>query len=174
MKTSVQKYNHRLRHQVFAHYCGGDPKCSCCGERHSEFLSIDHVGGGGAKHRLETGGGGKRTYLWLRRNGFPTGFRVLCHNCNQAIGQFGYCPHQVERGEAVGSVAPEPRASDVLRASILAAALDIIAAGGYPSITKLNAALKTNMPGTIVRHRNALIAEGRWPVEKLSRGGRPR
>jgi hypothetical protein len=32
-------------------------------------------------------------YLWLKRNNYPTGFRVLCHNCNLAIGFYGYCPH---------------------------------------------------------------------------------
>lgn len=30
---------------------------------------------------------------WCRRNGYPKGFRVLCHNCNMAIGFYGYCPH---------------------------------------------------------------------------------
>jgi len=29
--------------------------------------------------------------------GYPTGFRVLCHNCNQAIGLYGYCPHKTPR-----------------------------------------------------------------------------
>jgi hypothetical protein len=29
----------------------------------------------------------------LARNGFPDGYRVLCHNCNMALGQYGYCPH---------------------------------------------------------------------------------
>jgi hypothetical protein len=31
---------------------------------------------------------------WLRKNGFPKGFRVLCHNCNFAHGHYGYCPHK--------------------------------------------------------------------------------
>ena len=35
-----------------------------------------------------------RWWEWLLRHGFPEGFRVLCHNCNQAIGVYGACPHQ--------------------------------------------------------------------------------
>ena len=30
---------------------------------------------------------------WLINERFPEGFRVLCHNCNQAIGYYGECPH---------------------------------------------------------------------------------
>lgn len=67
-------------------------KCACCGEMAIEFLSIDHINGGGSKHRRELGGG-SHFYHWLKKNGYPAGFRVLCHNCNQALGLYGYCPH---------------------------------------------------------------------------------
>jgi hypothetical protein len=30
----------------------------------------------------------------LRQNSYPTGYRVLCHNCNFALGHYGYCPHK--------------------------------------------------------------------------------
>lgn len=74
-------------------YGGDSPACACCGESVLLFLSLDHVNGGGRKHRQETGGGG--FYSWLRRHGYPAGFQVLCHNCNlgrQLNG--GLCPHQ--------------------------------------------------------------------------------
>lgn len=73
-------------------YSGPDPFCSCCGETVLQFLALDHIDGGGYKQRKELGGGG--FYSWLSRNGFPPGFRVLCHNCNMAR-QFngGTCPH---------------------------------------------------------------------------------
>lgn len=32
-------------------------------------------------------------YRWLKQQGFPTGFRVLCMNCNFSYGLHGYCPH---------------------------------------------------------------------------------
>lgn len=73
-------------------YGGPVPACSCCGESILIFLSLDHVNGGGGKQRKEMGGGG--FWTWLRRNGYPPGFQVLCHNCNlgrQING--GICPH---------------------------------------------------------------------------------
>jgi hypothetical protein len=79
----------RLRAEVFVGY--GGPVCACCGEDTPEFLEIDHIDGGGTKHRKEIGG---RLYAWLRRNGFPPGFQVLCANCNVAKGRYGVCPHR--------------------------------------------------------------------------------
>ena len=38
----------RLRASLFNHYGWS---CACCGEDRYEFLSIDHINGGGAKHR---------------------------------------------------------------------------------------------------------------------------
>ena len=71
----------------------GNSKCACCGESHLEFLSIDHVQGNGAIHRKTLPGNGKNFYYWLRDNGFPSGYRVLCMNCNFALGHNGFCPH---------------------------------------------------------------------------------
>lgn len=84
-------YTRRIRKETLAHYGG---KCFCCGEERYEFLGFDHVNGGGTKHRKEIGGGGTKLVLWLRRNGYPKGFRVACHNCNQSLGLYGYCPHK--------------------------------------------------------------------------------
>src|ERR1039457_2632877 len=80
----------RVRLAVFAAYGG---KCACCGESTYEFLTIDHINGGGREHRASIGGSGSSIYSWLRRNHFPDGFRVLCMNCNFADGKFGGCPH---------------------------------------------------------------------------------
>src|SRR5262245_47553294 len=45
--------NHRAqRLACFAHY---GTECACCGETHIEFLGIDHINGGGHKHRKEIG-----------------------------------------------------------------------------------------------------------------------
>ena len=75
---------------------GSKPSCACCGETHIEFLNIDHQKGGGTKHRTSLGhsGRGNSFYRWLKKNGYPDGYRVLCANCNQAFGLFGKCPHQ--------------------------------------------------------------------------------
>lgn len=31
---------------------------------------------------------------WIIKNKFPKKFQLLCHNCNQAIGYYGSCPHR--------------------------------------------------------------------------------
>jgi hypothetical protein len=87
-----REYRVKLRLEVLSHYSNGEPKCACCKESQIEFLAIDHINGGGTKHRKRIGGG-MHTYLWLKKQGYPKGYRVLCHNCNQAYGFFGYCPH---------------------------------------------------------------------------------
>lgn len=83
---------------VLEHYGN---KCECCGESNYEFLAIDHINGGGNKHRKQISGGksasGNEICVWLVRNKFPEGFRILCHNCNQSIGFYGYCPHQEDK-----------------------------------------------------------------------------
>lgn len=86
----------RIRKQEVIRTYGG--KCACCGEDRWEFLTIDHVNGGGTKHRKQVGSGGGAFYKWLKANGYPQeGYRVLCMNCNMALGLYGYCPHQVEK-----------------------------------------------------------------------------
>jgi len=70
-------------------------KCACCGEEQPEFLSIDHIGGGGNAHRKSIGDRARvNFYLWLQKEGYPKGFRALCMNCNTSLGFHGYCPHQ--------------------------------------------------------------------------------
>ncbi len=78
--------------EVIGHYGG---VCACCGEDDLDVLSIDHVNGGGARHRRELKAKGEVFgYHWLKKNGFPLGFRVLCLNCNLARGLYGRCPHE--------------------------------------------------------------------------------
>ena len=73
----------RLKQEVLAHYGGA---CACCGESTPEFLTIDHVNGGGVRHRRLLGLKGMDFYRWLKREGFPTGYQTLCFNCNCAKG----------------------------------------------------------------------------------------
>ena len=93
VRTNYKRIREERRLRVLRHYAGGAiPFCDCCGEDHIEFLSLDHKDGGGTKHRKEIGGGSK-VYAWAEKNNFPTIFRVLCHNCNQSYGAYGWCPH---------------------------------------------------------------------------------
>jgi len=87
-KQRQKRYQQRIRLDVLLMYGN---KCVCCGEKNNEFLTIDHINGGGTKHRKEIGAS---FYLWLERNNYPNEYRVLCMNCNFSIGIRGYCPHQ--------------------------------------------------------------------------------
>lgn len=94
-------FNRRETERIDAltHYSGGQPRCACCGETHVAFLSFDHINGGGRQHRIELRESGQSDcmFKWLKKNNYPEGFQVLCHNCNQAKGYYGYCPHQKEK-----------------------------------------------------------------------------
>lgn len=96
----VAKYRARDRQSAFNAY--GGFKCACCGETEPMFLTIDHINNDGAAHRKIVGGkGGSSFFQWLRRNGYPQGFQVLCRNCNwgkHANG--GVCPHQRSEGSS--------------------------------------------------------------------------
>ncbi len=87
----MRKFHRRRRETVLAHYGGF---CKCCGEDTFEFLALDHINGGGEKHRAEVGQG-SNMIGWIIQNNFPDGFQVLCHNCNQARGYYGRCPHEL-------------------------------------------------------------------------------
>lgn len=92
-----RKSAQKLRMEVLHHYGGDPPKCSCCDEPHIEFLAIDHINGNGTQHRRKIGvAGGQSFYYWLKRNNYPEGLRVLCHNCNASLGFYGHCPHEKE------------------------------------------------------------------------------
>ena len=82
---------------VLRHYSGQQtPKCVCCNIDIFEFLGIDHIFGrtsGSVTDKLT----GASLYSKLIGLKFPEGFQVLCHNCNQAKGLYGKCPHQTMR-----------------------------------------------------------------------------
>lgn len=85
--------NLRIKFQVIEHYGG---KCVCCGENIPAFLTIDHIVGGGNKHREKIGvTSGTAFRYWLIKNNFPDGFQVLCFNCNcgRSVNN-GICPHK--------------------------------------------------------------------------------
>lgn len=96
LNQRCRDYVRKLREEIISAYGG---KCVCCDESAPEFLTIDHINGGGGKHRETIGRtGGQSFYIWLRRQGFPKDeFRLLCYNCNCARGKYGYCPHEKAR-----------------------------------------------------------------------------
>lgn len=93
-KRRLKKY----KYDALSNYGGKPPRCACCGEDRYEFLTLDHIDGGGNRHRRELKCGHK-IYTWMKQNNYPKGFRVLCMNCNFAIGIHKNCPHKVVREE---------------------------------------------------------------------------
>jgi hypothetical protein len=90
--ATMRKKNAAVRREVLIHYSLSDkPFCECCKIDKIEFLAIDHIDGGGVQHMKKI----KTTNLakWLKKNNYPDGYRVLCHNCNMSLGFYGYCPH---------------------------------------------------------------------------------
>jgi hypothetical protein len=93
-----------IKKETFAFYGG---HCICCGEKHIDFLAIDHKNGGGTAHRRSIGiaFSGQRFYRWLKKNGYPNEYQVLCHNCNFSKHlNKGVCAHKQSRIDAILSL----------------------------------------------------------------------
>ncbi len=88
--------------QVIGHYSNWKFVCVCCGESERDFLSIDHIAGNGNKMSREFGipREGYQLYKWLFDNGFPSGFQVVCMNCNLSKGKHGLCVHKNNPSDA--------------------------------------------------------------------------
>lgn len=97
VKATSRKWYQRIRSEALRAYGGKNPKCKCCGETAQLFLTIDHINGGGNKHRrlLKSEGRGSNFFLWLKRKKYPKGFQLLCYNCNCAKSFYGKCPHKL-------------------------------------------------------------------------------
>ncbi len=81
--TYHRKYKRRIKKEVMMHYGGGQCVCAICGETNLYCLSIDHINGRGNQERKT-----KRFIVWggniygyLRKAHYPTGYQVLCMNC---------------------------------------------------------------------------------------------
>ncbi len=94
LNEKAQVYFKEKRLVCLNHYGNNNPKCVCCGERELKFLALDHIDGGGNKHRIGKG----NMSVWAIKNDFPPIFQILCHNCNCAKGFYGSCPHKEDLG----------------------------------------------------------------------------
>ncbi len=91
-------YKAALRLEILAHYCKGEPYCQCPGchlgpknkfKVFVGFLQIDHIKGGGNLQKDKNGTPlyGAALWRWIKRNGFPRMFQILCANCNSPGGK---------------------------------------------------------------------------------------
>ena len=82
-KLSHVKDLYYLRLSVLSYYSGGTLQCALCPESRLAALQVDHIYGGGKKHKAQLGGAdGTLFFRWLKQNNFPDGYRILCANCN--------------------------------------------------------------------------------------------
>ena len=108
-KTTLGKKDN-VKMEVYLHYSkihsnSDIPCCRCCGlNSHVEFLSLDHIAGKkqmDSEPELRQKGYSSKLKIhqllpWIKRNNFPTGFQILCLNCNFAKGHSkdNKCPHE--------------------------------------------------------------------------------
>ena len=78
-KAKQQRVKRKIA--VLTHYGNGKCACTICGESRLACLSIDHIHGGGNKHRRLLKLSGRTFYSWLTRNNYPKGYQTLCMNC---------------------------------------------------------------------------------------------
>lgn len=88
-----KKYLYKKKFYIINYYSKGKMECACCGEKTFEFLTINHINGGGLKHRRELKSQGTDLYNYLKKE-LPEGYNVLCMNCNFADGHYKICPHE--------------------------------------------------------------------------------
>jgi hypothetical protein len=98
VNDSSKKSTAKMRDIVIEAYGG---TCVCCGVKERSFLSIDHIYGGGRKHIKKLGGGGTTFYRWLRKKKYPSGFQILCHNCNYSKYILGVCAHSLIKNKVI-------------------------------------------------------------------------
>ena len=93
-KCLQESANTRQRYTQNAFNAYGGFICACCGETIPKFLTIDHINGITSQDRKAPRAGWV-FYLWLKKQGYPPGYQVLCYNCNlgRARNQ-GICPHK--------------------------------------------------------------------------------
>lgn len=92
VKQYQKDYKVVLKSEMLAAY---GSSCACCGEPETVFLTLDHIDGKGAAHRKAVNrAGGYAMYLYLKKQGWPKGFQVLCFNCNFAKKTGPSCPHE--------------------------------------------------------------------------------
>jgi hypothetical protein len=110
----------QFKEAVFAFY--GGYVCACCGDTDRDFMTLDHIANDGAAFRREHfgqqgRGGGALTYAWLVQHGFPSGYQVLCANCQFGKRMnHGVCPHQTrcnDQAKAVASSDAKRSAPDI-------------------------------------------------------------
>jgi hypothetical protein len=97
----VMRHNKKLKREVMDAYGG---ICACCGETNLGFLTIDHLDDSSEKAKWSNGKRicGSPFYSRLKLNDFPSGYQVLCFNCNCGRAKnHGVCPHKSHKESSI-------------------------------------------------------------------------
>ena len=96
---TAKEQREKTKYELLSHYSkklsnSDVPCCRCCGEHDFlVFLTIDHITNRkNVTHKKRLGG--FPLYRYLQKNGYPSGYQVLCWNCNSAKSDSGICPHK--------------------------------------------------------------------------------
>jgi hypothetical protein len=101
-KNIASKKNFDLKLEVFSHYSkevtkSDEVNCACCGYLDFRFLTLDHIKSRKNVPIEEKRLNGIKLWKYLKEKGLPTGYQVLCFNCNMGKGDREWCPHQLDK-----------------------------------------------------------------------------
>lgn len=84
-----KRSRYKIKLEAFTHYStNGEIKCAKCGFLDVRALGLDHINNDGIAHKKTINAKyprqvtGTLVYRDLKRRGWPTGFQILCYNCN--------------------------------------------------------------------------------------------
>src|SRR3989304_8757068 len=80
-KIQYRKRKEKITREVFLHYGYDKIECCRCGFNNIFALTLDHINGGGHKHRESLRRTGMVFYCWLQKQGYPEGYQLMCMNC---------------------------------------------------------------------------------------------
>jgi len=96
--SEIEQRRRDLTLEVYSHYSkviskSDVPVCACvgCGEKHIEFLTLDHINGRKSMNHAPSLKAEKLCRR-LKRDDYPVGIQVLCWNCNSAKSNNPFCP----------------------------------------------------------------------------------
>jgi hypothetical protein len=78
VRDSGKKYDLKKKKECLIKYSKGKCCCKYCGIKDLRVLTIDHINNNGASHRKKIK---DKIYEFLIKRKFPTGYQVLCINC---------------------------------------------------------------------------------------------
>ena len=81
IRAEARKHNMIAKVIVLRHYSLNERFASCvrCGMVDVRCLTIDHINGGGNKHRKTDARA--NIYRYLRKRNYPPGYQTMCMNC---------------------------------------------------------------------------------------------